>query len=340
VGCLVRIARRATLPTKGKTARAGLKARFGYALRRLRDELAVLLIPIAIILIAADAGTLAARWARNENARWIAYAVGFAALIVVFPNMLRSLWRTFEMPEGSLKSRVSVGAIKLGIQYRGIHVWDSGGRMANAAVIGILPRWRYILLTDELIARLTSREVEAVALHEMAHIARRHTLWRTLALFPPLGMWLLVQEFWPSATAFARQQYTLGDLALAGSVPLTVGFVVYAIAVLAFVSRLFEHDADLLAIGELQRGASNGSDESADGDFASALRKLVSSDRRRARRKSWLHPSINRRLAFLRVVSLREEKSTRFRRRLRAICALLAFCPLATAATLICRKLS
>lgn len=204
----------------------------------------------------------------------------------------------------------------------------------------MLPRRRYILLSDALINRLNAREVEAVALHESAHIARRHALWRTLVLFPPVGAYLLAQEFWPSSVALTQRQMFLGETAFAGSVILALCFAAYAVVALAVISRLFEHDADLLAFGALKRSFQIGDDRAATADFASALEKLAGGNRCRARRTSWLHPSITRRLAFLRLVSFRPERGERFRVRVRWTCALLALGPLLTAAILICRELS
>jgi len=324
----------------GSSARVGFRARVHSAFGRLRDESVLVLLPIGILLVAADVGTFVSHWTGNENVRWFAYVVGLALLIVAFPNVLRWLWRTRELPDAVLHSRLTTWAAELNVRLRSVHVWETGGRMVNAAVVGMLPRWRYVLLTDALIKRLNTREVEAVALHELAHIARRHTLWRTLVLFPPVGAYLLAQELWPDSVVQTQRQMFWGEAAFSGSVILALGFAAYAVVALAVISRLLEHDADLLASDTLRRGFQIGEDREATADFASALEKLSGGNRRRARRASWLHPSINRRLAFLRLVSFRPERGERFRVRVRWTCTLLALSPLLTAATLLFRMLA
>ena len=49
--------------------------------------------------------------------------------------------------------------------------------MANAAVIGLLPGWRYVLLSDRLIETMTDAEIEAVFAHELGHIVHNHMAW-------------------------------------------------------------------------------------------------------------------------------------------------------------------
>lgn len=323
----------------GKTSRAKFKTRMSYAFGRLRDELSLVLLPVGILLVAADVGTFASRWAENEKARGLAYIIGLAILILALPSMLRRLWRMHELRDGVLKTRLTDWAAELSIQLRAVYVWETGGRMVNAAVVGILPRWRYVLLTDQLICRLNSREVEAVALHEMAHIARRHTLWRALALFPPIGAYLLAQEIVPTATALTGQPIVVGNIEFAGSVILALCFAAYAVVALSVISRLLEHDADLLAFRALRRCEPTGGGIAASADLASALKKLAAGNRDSAKRKSWLHPSVNRRLAFLRLVSVRPERGERFCCRVRATGLLLALCPLLTAAILVGCKL-
>ena len=60
--------------------------------------------------------------------------------------------------------------------------------MINACVTGILPGFRYVLLTDALIESLTPEEATAVFGHEIGHLAHRHLLYFAFFFLGSLGI--------------------------------------------------------------------------------------------------------------------------------------------------------
>ena len=66
--------------------------------------------------------------------------------------------------------------------------------MLNACVTGILPRFRYVLLTDALIETMTPVEVAAVFGHEIGHIAHRHLLYFGFFFAGSLGILTLLAD--------------------------------------------------------------------------------------------------------------------------------------------------
>jgi len=60
------------------------------------------------------------------------------------------------------------------IRFREILVWRSGGVLANAGAMGILPQFRYLLISDAVLERMSPLEIRAVFAHEMGHIRGRH----------------------------------------------------------------------------------------------------------------------------------------------------------------------
>ena len=66
--------------------------------------------------------------------------------------------------------------------------------MVNACVTGILPGFRYVLLTDALIDSLTPLEVAAVFGHEIGHIAHRHLLYFAFFFMGSLGVLTILAE--------------------------------------------------------------------------------------------------------------------------------------------------
>src|SRR6202044_2414044 len=61
-------------------------------------------------------------------------------------------------------------------------------------VTGILPGFRYVLLTDALVDSLTPHEIAAVFGHEIGHIAHRHLLYFGFFFMGSLGLLTVMIE--------------------------------------------------------------------------------------------------------------------------------------------------
>ena len=66
---------------------------------------------------------------------------------------------------------------RVGMRYRDILLWRTQNNMGNAAVMGLVPQVRYILLSDLLLETMTESQIEAVFAHELGHIVHRHMAW-------------------------------------------------------------------------------------------------------------------------------------------------------------------
>ena len=78
------------------------------------------------------------------------------------------------MPAGDLREQLVATAENAGVSIRDFFVWRTAGSLVNAAVVGFLGRGRYVLLTDSLLRHFTTREIQAVLLHEAGHVRRWH----------------------------------------------------------------------------------------------------------------------------------------------------------------------
>ena len=63
------------------------------------------------------------------------------------------------------------------MRYRDILLWKTEYNMGNAAVMGFVPRLRYILMSDLLLETMTDEQIEAVFAHELGHVVHRHMSW-------------------------------------------------------------------------------------------------------------------------------------------------------------------
>lgn len=102
------------------------------------------------------------------------------ALVVVQPLILNSVMGTRPLDD-DLRERVLALCRDHGLRVRDARMLDSrGGRVANAAISGILPQVRYVYLTDHLIEILDDDEMNAVVAHEIGHGRGHHLLLKLL----------------------------------------------------------------------------------------------------------------------------------------------------------------
>jgi STE24 endopeptidase len=119
--------------------------------------------------------------------------------------------------------------------------------MSNAAVMGVVPRFRYVLLSDLLIETLSPRQVEAVFAHEVGHVRHHHMLW--YLLFVVSGV-LLVEG---AAELLGAGLDPNGTAALALDWTLSIGGLLLIVLMFGLLSRRCERQSDLFAARALIR---------------------------------------------------------------------------------------
>jgi hypothetical protein len=63
------------------------------------------------------------------------------------------------------------------VRCREVLLWHTHHNVGNAAVMGLVPRFRYVMLSDVLIETLRDEQIVAVYAHEVGHIIHRHMVW-------------------------------------------------------------------------------------------------------------------------------------------------------------------
>ena len=171
--------------------------------------------------------------------------VGVVVLLAFLPIALRYLWDTVPLGAGEVRDRLLGMCARHGVRVRGILVWRTHGAMVNGAVVGFLPRLRYIVLTDTLLESLPREQVEAVAAHEIAHVRHRHIPWLACSM-------VVSGVFLGSAMSMAARLAGWGGVT-EGWAPVGVVLAGFAMGLLLFgwVSRRFEWQADVFAAQHL-----------------------------------------------------------------------------------------
>jgi len=109
----------------------------------------------------------------------VIYFVSFLVFVAVFaPLVIQRLWGCYPVETGYYRERIQALCRRADIGYRNIVYWPIfGGRMLTAGVMGIIRKFRYILVTESLLRSLTPEEVDAVIAHEIGHVKKHHLLY-------------------------------------------------------------------------------------------------------------------------------------------------------------------
>jgi Zn-dependent protease with chaperone function len=177
---------------------------------------------------------------RLEGAIWFA-AIGLVYLVA--PELLRRILPTSPLREGPLRRRLEALCRRSGMRYRDILVWHTHFNVGNAAVMGIVPRVRYILLSDLLLERMDDEQIEAVFAHEIGHVVHRHMGWYVVFFFCFILLMLAGGSLVPAVAWVDKLPVSSGAWAMAGLTAAVSAFL----TAFGFVSRRFERQADVYA---------------------------------------------------------------------------------------------
>ncbi len=276
------------------------------AIRSVGNELGQALLPLGPILPVFalwDVFTLAPSGTRRAAAREILtrlpvsqsvlmlLTIGVA--LAVMPFILRVIWRARPMPPGPLRTRLEAYAERVNLHARDILVWPTGGSQVNAAVVGALPRLRYVFITDGLLETLEDDEIEAVFAHEAGHAKRGH-----VPLFFGFSCVLVLMQVLPGALGSAYAEFVASVHPLTRAV---VGLLFWVGLVFGYVSRRFEQEADVFGIETLPQPAPDdgSTPDPADHPFGRALERIADEVGGIREAKGWRHFSIADRVIFV-----------------------------------------
>ena len=293
-----------------------LPTRGAFVLTQARHQLALVLLPVLLIFAWGEGAerALAAWGGLGRRPAWVdadlwarlrvlvlpaVQLVGVAGVFALAPFILRRVWDTVRLGPGELRDALTDLCDAARVRVRDLLVWRTGGTMINGAVVGLVGRMRYILLTDALLESLTPGQVRAVTAHEVGHVRRGHMAWLAAGVLAAifgaaLGADLLVRWADPGGAVRVAVQGAGTVLSLA-----------FGLLVFGHASRRFEWQADAFAAAHLsghrdvRGGAVVVTPESVD-DMTGALQAVADLNHVPVGRFSWRHGSIGERQARLR----------------------------------------
>ncbi|MCA9293830.1 MAG: M48 family metalloprotease [Phycisphaerales bacterium] len=282
-----------------------MPTRGGYLIDQMRHRILTVLAPVTIISGWSEGMEHVAKrqaWSAGLEAT-LQYA-GVLLAIVIMPLLVRYIWATRRLGAGPLRARLDDMCQEQRIKCNDLLVWRTHGGMINGALIGLIAPLRFVLLTDGLLDRLPTHQVEAVMAHELAHARKNHLPWLLASMLLVTSVSWVGFGWLAGVGLGAQSESVMGLLA----VPPTV---LASIAWFGFVSRRFEWQADACAAQHLagwtaatrsQRMTPPTIDPASAEAMAGALGSVARLNNVHLRRRSFRHGSIAVRQQHLRAI--------------------------------------
>src|SRR5688572_21179158 len=317
-----------------------------YFRASVRLQVLFTMVPVALILGTRDVLTVTlwkTQWFGPLRPEMDAVvSLGSALLVLIFaPEILRRVLHTQPLPPSPLRDRLEALCRRANLRYREILLWRTENNMGNAAVMGLLPQVRYILLSDLLLESMRDEQIEAVFAHEVGHVVHRHMGWYVVFF-----VILTLAGYGATATAARHLSWLQLPVWLPPELIVMGASVGAFLLMFGFLSRKFERQADVFAARTIER--SRGSDgvrrervtESVGSIssaysvtpslptpsphshvgaygatvFASALHRVAVINNIPVAARSWCHGSIAKRMKYLHDLAADPAHTTRFDR--------------------------
>jgi Zn-dependent protease with chaperone function len=277
--------------------------RLVYVVSNIKLNLPIL-FPWAILTICYDiigffASPSLKKIFENEIGQFIFFTVFLILIVLFLPPLIKYWWGCSSLPQTEKKEAITNFLRMSGFKYKDILRWPIlEGRMMTAGVMGLVPRFRYILITDSLLNILSEEELNAVMAHEIGHIKYKHILFYILFLlgYMALSIGLLDVLFYAMAAhpwlfdlLQSQKEVQIGIFYSFFSVPVILSIILYFRYIMGFFMRNFERQADLYSAKLMGTPKPT----------IMSLEKIAHASGQRRDDPSWHHFSIAERIDFL-----------------------------------------
>ncbi len=250
----------------------------------------------------------------------ILYILVFMIAMAVFgPLLIQKLWKCQPLEDGEVRDSIKKLCSKTNCQYSDILKWDLfGGSMITAGVMGLISKFRYLLVTPALVNLLDNNEISAVISHEIGHVKKKHLYFYVLFfvgymscvyfLFDPLMLLIYSSStLYKFSLLFKINHDTL--ISIVFSLALISVFLLYFRYVFGFIMRNFERQADVYVFSVM-------------GDvfgLITTFYKIIKYSGQSPDKPNWHHYSITQRIEFLRACQLDLSKIEKHNKKIRKI---------------------
>ncbi|MCF8110798.1 MAG: M48 family metalloprotease [Desulfobacteraceae bacterium] len=237
------------------------------------------------------------------NSTWgqFVYFLLFLFIIAIFgPALIQLFWGCKPLKRSDIREKIEDICRRAGVAYREILVWPLfGGRMITAGVLGLVSRFRYILVTPALLRYLSPDEIEAVMAHEIGHVKHKHLLFYLFFFAGYLVISFAALDLLAYGSIYIQMTAGLAGYIEPGnqtfvsiifSIAMITIFLVYFRFVFGYFMRNFERQADIYIYNIMDSAA----------PMISTFHKIAASSGQSPEKPNWHHFSISERIGYLR----------------------------------------
>jgi Zn-dependent protease with chaperone function len=241
-----------------------------------------------------------ARFLNTTEGEVTYFLIFLFVVAVVGPAMIQKFWQCKPLEAGEDRTLIESLCQRAGLAYADILYWPIfGGKMITAGVMGLIKRFRYILVTPSLLRLLEPAEIEAVIAHEIGHVKRKHLVFYLMffvgymllsyVAFDMILFGILYAEpvYWFIQKTGFNQNTVFSAIF---SLVIIIVFLVYFRFIFGFFMRNFERQADAYVFSLFDSAQ----------PLISTLQKIVTTSGQSADRPNWHHFSIKERIDYLR----------------------------------------
>jgi len=228
---------------------------------------------------------------------FLVFLVGVA---IVGPLLIQKFWRCTPLEDGGHRRRITELCERAGLEYAEILYWPIfGGKMITAGVMGLVKKFRYILVTRSLLHLLDPAEIDAVIAHEIGHIKKKHLIFYLVFFIGYMVLSFVTHNLIIFVMYYINPLYwliTKGGFSLTTIISTTSNiviislFLIYFRFIFGYFMRNFERQADTCVYALFDSAQ----------PLISTLEKIAATSGQPADRPNWHHFSIQQRIDYLR----------------------------------------
>ena len=248
----------------------------------------------------------------NTTEGEIAYFLFFLlGVTIIGPLLIQKFWRCKPLENSYNRSRIAALCERAGLEYADILYWPIfGGKMITAGVMGLIKKFRYILVTPSLLQLLEPEEIDAVIAHEIGHIKKKHLLFYLSFFVGYMLLSYVTFDLIVFTIIYAKPIYWLINksgfsqttvMSGISSVVIICLFLIYFRFIFGYFMRNFERQADTYVYALFDTAQ----------PLISTLEKIASASGQSADRPNWHHFSIRQRIDYLRKCEFNSSWITR-----------------------------
>ena len=232
------------------------------------------------------------------------FLIFLVVVAVIGPTMIQKFWRCKPLKSGEHRKRIESLCQKAGLAYADILYWPIfGGKMITAGVMGLIQKFRYILVTPSLLQLLEPEEIDAVIAHEIGHVKKKHLVFYLLFFVGYMLLSYVTFDMILFGIIYAEPVYRFINktgfnqttiFSALFSLVIIIVFLIYFRFIFGFYMRNFERQADIYVYTLFDSAK----------PLISTLEKIVTTSGQSADRPNWHHFSIRERIGYLQKCEL------------------------------------